>query len=200
LSRDRATRRVVKVVQNARVLELERATAELRTELEQAGLKIVETKACENSLRSSYTRLEDECEILHDAAEALKWEKAEAETARKTEVAAVCTKFQEYCVHHRKKLRDLRFHLEKAVNEFGAGCLPYTGKKNTIGSIIGWTIGSIIGWFDSEIKSLPATIAKANKTFLCYAVVGILLMLYHNGCDHIEGLQTIMASCDASIL
>jgi hypothetical protein len=183
---------VVEVVQNARVLELERANAELRTELEQAGLKIVETKACENSLRSSYTRLEDECEILHDAAEALKWEKAEAETARKTEVAAVCTKFQEYCVHHRKKLRDLRFHLEKAVNEFGAGCLPYPGKKSTI--------GSIIGWFDSEIKLLPATIAKANKNFLCYAVVGILRMLYHNGCDHIEGLQTIMASCDASIL
>jgi hypothetical protein len=25
-------------------------------------------------------------------------------------------------------------------------------------------------------------------------------MLYDNGCDHIEGLQTIMSSCDASIL
>jgi hypothetical protein len=46
---------------------------------------------------------------------------------------------------------------------------------------------------------LLATIAKANKNFVCYAVVGVLRMLYDNGCDHIEGLQTIMTSCDASI-
>jgi hypothetical protein len=83
-------------------------------------------------------------------------------------------------------------HLENPVNEFGAGCLPYPRKKSTI--------DSKIMWFDNEIKALPATIAKAIKNFVCYAVVGILRMLYDNGCDHIEGLQTVMASYDASIL
>jgi hypothetical protein len=95
-------------------------------------------------------------------------------------------------VHHRRKLCDLQFHLEKAVNDFGAGCLPYPGKNSTI--------SNIIRWFDNEIKALLATIVKVNKNFVCYAFVGVLRMLYDNSCDHIEGLQSIMASCDSSIL
>jgi hypothetical protein len=55
-------------------------------------------------------------------------------------------------------------------------------------------------WFDNEIEVLPATVAKENNFFVCYAVVGILWMLYDNSCDHIEGLQSIMATCDASKL
>jgi hypothetical protein len=78
------------------------------------------------------------------------------------------------------------------MNEFDIGCLPYPGKKSTI--------GGIIEWFDNEIKALPATIVKANKKIVCYAIIGVLRMLYDNGCDHIEGLQTIMGLCDASIL
>lgn len=78
------------------------------------------------------------------------------------------------------------------MREFGASCLPYSGK--------GITIGEIIGWFDKEIKYLPATFVKENKNFMCYAIVGVLRMLYDNGCDNVEGLQKIMASCDATIL
>jgi hypothetical protein len=56
--------------------------------------------------------------------------------------------------------------MEKAMGEFGAGCLPYPGKNSTI--------SNMIGWFDNEIKALSATIAKANKNFVCYAIVGVL--------------------------
>lgn len=93
---------------------------------------------------------------------------------------------------HRQKLRDLRFSLEKAVNEFGASCLPYPRK--------GSTIGDIVGWFDKEIQALPATFTKADKNFAFYAIVGVLRMLYDFGCGHTEGLQSVMASCDATIL
>jgi hypothetical protein len=72
VSRDRVTRRVVEVAQNARLPEFERVNAELRAELEQAQLKIAETEEHENSLHSSYTGLEDECEILRDATKTLK--------------------------------------------------------------------------------------------------------------------------------
>jgi hypothetical protein len=189
LSGDRATKRALEVAYSAHVPKLDKANAELRAELEQARLKIAEAEESQNS---GYTRLEDECEALRNAAEALKREKAEAETAHGTEVTAIHKRFENYHVHHRRKLHDLRFHLEKAVDEFGAGCLPYPGKNSTI--------GSTIVWFDNEIEVLPATVAKENKFFVCYAVVGILWMLYDNSCDHIEGLQSIMATCDASIL
>jgi hypothetical protein len=95
-------------------------------------------------------------------------------------------------VYHHKKLHNFRFALEKAVNEFGASCLPYPGK--------GSTISEIIRWFDEEIKVLPTTFVKVNKIFVCYVIVCILWMLYDSDCEHMEGLQSIMASCDASIL
>jgi hypothetical protein len=47
---------------------------------------------------------------------------------------------------------------------------------------------------------MPATITKANKNFVCYAIVGVLRMLYDSSCEHLEGLQSVMAVCDASIL
>jgi predicted nuclease with TOPRIM domain len=125
----------------------------LRADLKQARLKITEAKERHNSLSSSYTKLEDEYESLRDAAETLKWEKAKVEATRKTEVLAIRTRFQDYRVHHHRKLRGLLFHLEKAVNEFGARCLPYPSKNSTI--------GDIIGQFDNDIKALPAIVAKA---------------------------------------
>jgi hypothetical protein len=90
------------------------------------------------------------------------------------------------------KLRDLCFKLEKAMNEFGAQCLPYPGK--------GSTIDDIIGWFDEEIKVLPATFTKANKFFACYAIIDVLRMLYDSSCDHLSELQMLMSSCDALLL
>jgi hypothetical protein len=56
--------------------------------------------------------------------------------------------------------------LDKAVNEIGVRCLPYPGK--------GSTIGEIIEWFNKEIQALPNSIAKANKNFLVYCLVGVL--------------------------
>jgi hypothetical protein len=90
------------------------------------------------------------------------------------------------------KLHDLCFNLKKVVNEFGASSLPYPRKDNTI--------SDIIGWFDEEMKALPATFMKVNKIFACYAIIGVLQMLYDSGCGHLSELQTRMYSCDASLL
>jgi predicted nuclease with TOPRIM domain len=83
----------VEVVQNARVLKLEGANTKLRAELEQARLKVVETEEHENSLRSSYTRQEGECEILGDAVEALKREKSKVEIAHESIVCTIARSF-----------------------------------------------------------------------------------------------------------
>jgi hypothetical protein len=90
---------------------------------------------CQGSLRSGYERLENECESLRNAAETLKRERAEAEKTCEDEVVAICTRFQNYRMHHCKKLHDLHFNLEKAVSEFGALCLRYPGKGSTIKEI-----------------------------------------------------------------
>jgi hypothetical protein len=95
-------------------------------------------------------------------------------------------------VHHHQKLCELRFKLESAVREFGAWCLPFPGR--------GSAIREIVGWFDKEIKSLLNTFVKANKNFMCYAVVCVLRMLYDSGCDHMAEVQDLMTSCDATIL
>jgi hypothetical protein len=132
-----------------------------------------------------YTKLEKECASLRTAAETLSQEKTEA-------VAARVTKFEDYRVRHRKKLHGFQINLEKVVNEFGVKCLPYPGENNTI--------GEVVGLFDEENKALPTAIAKENKNSVYYCLVGILQMLYEIGCGHVEGLQAVMASCDASIL
>jgi hypothetical protein len=102
------------------------------------------------------------------------------------------TKFKDYRRHHRKRLQDLRLNQEKAMNEFGAQCLPYPRK--------GSTISDIVRWFDEEIKAMPATFAKANRNFAYYAIIGVLWMLYDSGCEHVPELQSLMSSCDASLL
>jgi hypothetical protein len=101
--------------------------------------------------------------------------------------------FRDYHLSHRRKLHDLRVDLDKAVNEIGVRCLPYPEK--------GSTIGKIVIWFTKEIQALPNVIAKANKNFLVYSLVGVLKMLQeHAGCRHVDGLEGIMTTCDASIL
>jgi hypothetical protein len=69
-------------------------------------------------------------------------------------------------VQHHKKLRELHFNLENAMNEFGTQCLPYPRK--------GSTIRDIVRWFNEEIKSMPTTFVKANRNFACHVIVGIL--------------------------
>jgi hypothetical protein len=96
-------------------------------------------------------------------------------------------------VHHREKLHEFLANMEKAVNEIGVQCMPYPGKNSTI--------SKFVGWFDKEIQAMPSAIAKANNNFLCYYIAGVLRMLYESAnCSHIEELQTIMNSCNASIL
>jgi chromosome segregation ATPase len=127
-SKSRTVKRAMEVAQTVRVIELERANAELRAEFKQSQIKIEEVEERQGSLRSGYTKLENQCENLHSVAEALKEQKAEAERAQITQVTAAHTRFQDYRVHHCKKLCCLQLNLEKVVNEFGAACLPYPGK------------------------------------------------------------------------
>jgi hypothetical protein len=70
--------------------------------------------------------------------------------------------------------------------------------------VISWKgsgIDEIVKWFHKKIHVLPGTITKVNKNFLCYCLAGVLRMLYKNACcGHLEGLEAIMNSCDASLL
>jgi hypothetical protein len=51
-----------------------------------------------------------------------------------------------------------------------------------------------------EIQALLGSIVKVNKNFLVYSII-VLKMLYENTrCHHLDGLDAIMSSCDASIL
>jgi chromosome segregation ATPase len=127
LSKNRATKREMEAARHDRVIELERANAELRVELEQARLKIAEVEERQDSLCLGYEKLKNECVNLRSMAETLKQEKVKSKKTYDAKVAMVRTRFQ-YYLHHCKKLRDLRFNLEKAVNEFSASCLPYLRK------------------------------------------------------------------------
>jgi hypothetical protein len=102
-------------------------------------------------------------------------------------------KFRDYHLSHCKWLCELHAALEGALNEVGMRCLPYPEK--------GRTIGDVITWFKKEIQALPDTVAKGNKNFLVYCLVGVFTMLQgHAECHHINGLGAIMNSCNASIL
>jgi hypothetical protein len=168
--------------------ELEQANASLLAELGQSRAALVETETLRNSLYVNYAKLEEECAGLRTAIDTLGHEKTEAVN----EVTTIRMKFQEYRVRHRKKLCEFRANLEAAVNEIRVNCLPYPGK--------GRTIGEVIEWFDKEIQALPNATARAHKNFLCYCVAGVIRMLYDNDCIHGEELQTIMNSCESSIL
>jgi hypothetical protein len=127
-------------------------------ELEQTHLAFAEAKALRNSLSVNCGKMEEECAGLRTAVDTLKQEKTKAVAAREAEITTIWTKFQDYCVCHRKKLHEFWTNLERAVNKIGVKCLPYPGKSSTI--------GKVIGWFDKEIQALPTTIMKANRNFL----------------------------------
>jgi hypothetical protein len=91
------------------------------------------------------------------------------------------------------KLNARGFMIIASIIAIGGWCLPYAGK--------GSTIDEIVEWFDKEIWALLGAITKANQNFLCYCLVGVLRMLYENAdCDHLDWLEAIMNSYDASLL
>jgi hypothetical protein len=194
LMKTRVHRRAVETAQVTRVAELENSklameNSKLLVELEQAHAALAVADATQNSLSLTQGKLDEECAGLHTVVESLGQEKARAEAAREAE----CKGFHDYCIHHRKKLREVQINLEKEMNEIGGWCLPYPGK--------GSTIDEIVEWFDKEIWALLGAITKANKNFLCYCLVGVLRMLYENAdCDHLDWLEAIMNSYDASFL
>jgi seryl-tRNA synthetase len=166
LTKAHAHNRAMVVAQGAHTAELEADNAKLRSELEQAHQASAEADAARSSLCASRDELERECVRLCTGVDALKQEKAKIMTDREADVALEQKKFWDYRLSHRRKLHDLHVELDKAVNEIGVRCLPYPGK--------GSTIGEIIEWFNKEIQALPNSIAKANKNFLVYCLVGVL--------------------------
>jgi hypothetical protein len=84
----------------------------LLAELEQTRLAHAKAGATQNSLSTNLAKLEEECAGLHATVDTLRQENARAMAAREAERK----KFQDYRVHHRKKLRELWVNLEKAVN------------------------------------------------------------------------------------
>jgi hypothetical protein len=130
---------------------------------------------------------------LRTAVNTLEDEKIQVLTDREAAVAAEWKTFWDYHLGHRKRRCELRAALEGVLNEIGARCLPYPEK--------GSTIGDVVMWFEKEIQTLWDAIAKANKNFLVYCLVGVLKMLqWHVNFYHIDGLGAIMNSSDASIL
>jgi hypothetical protein len=57
-----------------------------------------------------------------------------------------------------------------------------------------------VAWFTKEIQALLGVIAKENKNFIVYCLVGVLKMLQeHAQCPHVKGLEPVMAVCIASM-
>jgi hypothetical protein len=57
-----------------------------------------------------------------------------------------------------------------------------------------------VAWFTKEIQALLGVIAKENKNFIVYCLVGVLKMLQeHAQCPHVKGLEPVMAVCVASM-
>jgi hypothetical protein len=138
-------------------------------------------------------KLEEDCAGLHTTVNTLNQEKAQVTTDHQAEIVSEQKIFRDYHIGHRKRLRELHVNLENVVNEIGMRCLPYPGKSSTI--------GEIIVWFDKVIRVLLNTIMKVNKNLLVYCLVGVLKMLHENaGCRHLDGLNALMCSCDASFL
>jgi hypothetical protein len=187
---------VEETVRVAHVMELEMknssllvGNAKLLAELEQIRAACAEADAAQSSLSLAYGKLEEECTGRHTVVEMLGQGKTEVETAHEAE----SKRFQDYCIHHRKKLCELQMNLESVMNEIGIRCLPHPGK--------GSTISEIVEWFDKEVGALSGAIMKANKNFLCYCLGGVLRMMYERmNCDHLDRLEAIMNSSDASLL
>jgi hypothetical protein len=79
----------------------------------------VKAKTLQNSFFVDYGKLEEEYVGLRATVDTLGQKKAKVVAAYKTEVATIHTKFQEYCVHHRKKLHEFQTNLVGAMNEIG---------------------------------------------------------------------------------
>jgi hypothetical protein len=161
---------------------------------------------CTSKLKTDNTKLLLELELVHQvlaesdtgqnllssSQDEFEQEKATIMMDHEVDLAVLRKMFWDYRLSHRRKLHDPHMELEMAVNEIGARCLPYPEK--------GSTISEIAAWFNKEIQVLPDAIAKANKNFTVYCLVGVLKMLQeHVRCCHLDGLESIMAVCHASI-
>jgi hypothetical protein len=164
-------RQAVETTQVVRVVELEMQNSKLLVVLEQTRAAFVDVDATQNSLSP--------LRMLMPLRTLCPW--LRRNWKKSAQASALL------------KLRELRINLEKAMNEIGERCLPHPGK--------GSAIGEIVELFDKEIQALSGVITKANKNFLCYCLSRVLRMLYENvDCDHLDGLEAIMNSYDASLL
>jgi uncharacterized ubiquitin-like protein YukD len=155
--------------QGARAMAVEADNASFRSELKQACRALVEAESARDMLSTSLTAMEQECVKLRVGMDTLEQEKTKIAVDSEAQLVASEKKFCDYQISQRKKLHDLRMELEHAMNEIGVRCLPYPSK--------GSTIGAFTAWFTQEIQALPDAIAKANKNFLVYCLIGALKML-----------------------
>jgi hypothetical protein len=143
-------------------------------------------------MSTSQTAIEQECVKLCTGMDAHEQENAKIAADSEARVEAAEKKFCDYRISHRRKLHDLHVELEGAMNEIGVRCMLYPEK--------GSTIGVITAWFTQEIQALLDAIAKANKNFLVYCLIGILKMLQeHTQCSHVARVEGIMSAYDAFI-
>jgi hypothetical protein len=125
LTKAHANSWALEAAHGAHVMELGENNAMLLAELEKTRLALAEAETAQNSLSVNHGKLEEECMGLHTVVDTLGHEMARIVAAHEAERK----KFQDYRVHHCKKLCELRVNLEKAVNEIVMRYLPYLGKE-----------------------------------------------------------------------
>jgi chromosome segregation ATPase len=110
--------------QNARVVELEEANAQLRTELNAAQSRLVEVNRRRHALTSDYEGLRRDFDILRTLHDAVVNEKMDLEKIG-------CEKVQRLQNSLHKKLAELRVDIEATVAALGERCMDFPS-ANTI--------------------------------------------------------------------
>jgi hypothetical protein len=92
----------------------------------------------------------------------------------------------------RKKLAELRRDTEELVAALGARCEDFP--------VTDATVSNLLDWFRMEVRALPTSFAECNENIICFALVGVFMMLAGVECKHLPKLKKLALSCDASIL
>jgi hypothetical protein len=183
----------VHVVKNAKLEVLVRSQDEKIAKLETTYADLKREK---DNVTTGYQRLA----AKHDAF----MEKAEQEKAKLAEVHVVeLTKLpgdldletHNYTAYHQtvcRRLRELHEIVASSFDEVKAQCLPFPDKGAKVEEMINWVVG--------KVKVVTDTVWWLNDNFTVLGIEGILNMLNGEGCQELNRLHDLAASCNAAIL
>jgi hypothetical protein len=184
LTKSRIAEKSVLVQQNARVVELEEANAQLLTELIATRSRLAEVEHREQALTFDYEGLPrdfDDLRTLHDAAVK---EKADLEKMD-------CEKVQRFQNSLRKKLVELRSIWRRQWLRWGR-CMDFPSANTTITNFLEWS--------QMEVQALAIAFSECNENITCFALIGVIKMLTGVEYGHLPELKKLALSCDDSLL